>query len=100
MHQTRASHVYIQKTSLSAAIQIIQKIGKAWVDPFLICLAKEMQHVTFFAHVHVRSPSNILTRIIVKDIAVDSETVCLWLVDHSFDCATKDSVLYYALLRF
>jgi len=32
----------------------------------------------------------------MKDIAVDSETVCLWLVDHSYDRAIycyKNSVL-------
>jgi len=29
----------------------------------------------------------ILTR--MKDIAVNSETVCLWLVDHSYDRAIK-----------
>jgi len=32
----------------------------------------------------------ILTR--NKDIAVDSETVCLWLVDHSFDCSSPDDI--------
>jgi len=25
--------------------------------PFLICLAKEMQHIIFYAHVHACSPS-------------------------------------------
>jgi len=25
----------------------------------------------------------------IKDVAVDSETVCLWLFDHSFDRAIK-----------
>jgi len=31
----------------------------------------------------------ILTRKRNKDIVVDSETVCFWLVDHSFDRAIK-----------
>jgi len=32
---------------------------------------------------------------------VDSETVCLWLVDHSYDRAIyKDSVLSIAKVRF
>jgi len=42
-----------------------------------------MQHIIFYAHVHGCSRRGI------KDIAVDSETVCLWLVDHSFDRAIK-----------
>jgi len=53
--------------------------------PFLICLAKEMQHIIFYAQVHACSPSYTDE----EDIAVDSKTVCLWLVDHSFDRAIK-----------
>jgi len=38
--------------------------------PFLTCLAKEMQHIIFYVHVHACSRG-------IKDIAVDSKAVCL-----------------------
>jgi len=37
----------------------------------------------FYTHVHACCPS--YTDEGIKDIAVDSETVCLWLVDRSYD---------------
>jgi len=33
-------------------------------------------------------------------IAVNSETVCLWLVDHRYDCAYQYSVLFIPKVRF
>jgi len=35
----------------------------------------------------------------MKDIAVESETVCFWLVDHSLRSCYKDSVFSKARLR-
>jgi len=32
--------------------QYEQNIGKAWVGPYLKLLAKEMQHIIFYAHVY------------------------------------------------
>jgi len=34
-----------------------KKSEKAWVGPFLIYLAKEIQHIIFYAHVHACSPN-------------------------------------------
>jgi len=50
----------------------------------LVC-AKEMQHIIFYAHVHA---SQLYWRG-MKDIALDSETVCFWLVDCNYDRAIK-----------
>jgi len=44
-----------------------------------------MQHIIFYAH----ASSLSYTDEKMKDITVDSETVCLWLVDRSSDCAMK-----------
>jgi len=46
-------------------------------------LAKEMQYFIFYTCVHACSAS--YTGRGIKNIAVDSETLCLWLVDYSFD---------------
>jgi len=63
-----------------------QKNLKSMGWPFLICLAKVMQHIIFYAHVHACVPA-----ILAKNIkhCSRSETVRLWLVDHSFDRAVK-----------
>jgi len=42
-----------------------------------------MQHNIFYAHVHACSPS-YTDEEWKTFIAVDSETVCLWLVDRSY----------------
>jgi len=34
-----------------------KKSEKHGLAPFLICLAKEMQHIIFYIHVHACSPS-------------------------------------------
>jgi len=59
-----------------------------------------MQHIfSALMFMPVVSDSQLYWRS-MKDIAVDSETVCLWLVDHSYDRAIKDSVLSIAKVRF
>jgi len=51
--------VYTLETGLQITgyVQNWEKIGKAWVGPYLTCFAMEMQHVIFYAHVHACSPS-------------------------------------------
>jgi len=63
------------------------KIGKAWDDPYLTCLARRCS-ILFSTLMFMHVVSDILTRN-ERHFAVDSETVCLWLVDHSYDRTIK-----------
>jgi len=56
---------------------------KAWVGSFLICLAKEMQFMPVVPAILTNNKRHC------SRFRIDSETVCLWLVDHSFDRAIK-----------
>jgi len=77
--------------------KVEKKIKKAWVGPYLKFFGKEMQHIIFYAHVHACIPS--YTDKEWKGIAVNSEAVCLWLVDRSYD-RNKNSVLFISKVRF
>jgi len=56
---------------------------KARVGPFLICLAKEMQHIIFYGHVHACNLATLMRK--ERHCLVVSKAVCLWRADHSFD---------------
>jgi len=69
---------------------ILQKFGEknlksmGWPYFFIICLAKEMQYFSFYAHVHVCSPSYA-----DEKLKTLQSIPKLCVVDHSFDRATK-----------
>jgi len=52
-----------------------------------------LQHIILYAHVHAYSPSYSDD---YTDFAVVSETVCLWLIDLSYDCAIDSLLEYYS----